>query len=424
MNFFLFGLALFFSVLFFLAALWFYYGRQAARKSLESCSETLQEIFTDLGEPSAITRILTQEPPENELKQLKHYLEKKGQSAILEKEALYYVINRLPDGIIALDVSMGIFFCNQEFCRLLGVSEGRHAGKKLFEILRYRVALDAAEAFLGQSERSFSEVEFVTAEGKTLRMRMVRARGNLWADAVFVLSDVSVLKRLETMRRDFVANVSHELKTPLTSIQGFTETLLDGAGEDLSARNHFLNLMKKDIERLRRLIEDLLALSRFESQPSGFEKQEIDLAVELDETLDAFNLRIKEKSIFLKKEISEKVSVYANRDQFRQVLVNLLDNAVKFTPEKGQMIVSAELLENGLKIQVTDSGPGVQPKNREKVFQRFFREDKARSRETGGTGLGLAIVKHIMEAHHGNVRCEAGPEGKGARFVLFFPAQA
>jgi two-component system phosphate regulon sensor histidine kinase PhoR len=422
MSFFLFGLALFCALVSFLAALWFYYGRQSARGALAACSETLQEIFTGLDETSAVTRILAQEPPEGELKRLKHFLEKRGQAAVLEKEALHYVIDRLPDGIVVLNVSMGVFFCNTEFCRLLGIPEGRHTGKKLFEILRNRTALDSVESFLNQSEPPFAETEFLTPDGKNLRMRMVRARGNLWADAVLVVSDVSTLKKLESMRRDFIANVSHELRTPLTSIQGFADTLLDGAGEDPAARERFLNLMKKDIDRLGRLIEDLLALSRIESQPRDFEKQNLDVAAETEEALEAFNVRVRQKKLRIKKDFESKVTVLANRDQFRQVLVNLFDNAVKYTPEEGEIAVRAEFVGGkGTRLEIADSGPGVLLENREKVFQRFFREDKARSRETGGTGLGLAIVKHIMESHGGTARCEAGSDGKGARFTLFFP---
>ena len=303
----------------------------------------------------------------------------------------------------------------------MSIPEETHEGKKCFEILRHHVALTDSEKFLNQSEVNFSETEFLASDQKTLKMRMIRIKEETTVLDVFVFSDVSQLKKLEVMRRDFVANVSHELRTPLTSIHGFIETLLDGAGAETATRERFLGLMKADSERLRRLIEDLLALSRIESGARDFEKQTIHVSAETDEALELFALRIHQKRLALNKQIDPNLVVHANRDQFRQVLVNLLDNAVKFTPDGGLVSIMAAVLKNDqVEIRVLDSGVGVSLDNREKIFQRFFREDKARSRETGGTGLGLAILKHIMEAHRGQVRYEENPSG-GSIFILTFP---
>ena len=392
-----------------------------SRKMLEDCSDLLQEIFKRVDESSAMTRILAQETPKQELKRLKYLLEKRRRVAEHEKNALRRVLNGLPDGVIALDSSRNVVFCNLAYCDLMSIPEETHEGKKCFEILRHHVALTESEKFLNQSEVDFSETEFLTNGQKTLKMRMIRIKEETTTLDVFVFSDISKLKKLEVMRRDFVANVSHELRTPLTSIHGFIETLLDGAGAETATRERFLGLMKTDSERLRRLIEDLLALSRIESGASDFEKQTIHVSVEADEILELFALRIHQKRLALNKQINQDLVVSANRDQFRQVLVNLLDNAVKFTPDGGLVSIMVTVLKNGqVEIRVADSGVGVSSDNREKIFQRFFREDKARSRETGGTGLGLAIVKHIMEAHRGQVRCEENPSG-GSIFIITFP---
>lgn len=406
-----------------LFALLFVYKRnRASRKALEDCSDLLQEIFKMVDETSSTTRILSQETPKQELKRLKYLLESKTSLALRENGALRRVLNNFPDGLVALDAERNVLFCNPVYCELMSVPMQKHEGKKLFEILRHHVALAEAEKFLNQEASFSSEVELVTSSEKTLRMRMICERSATPMTTLFVFSDVSNLKKLEAMRRDFVANVSHELRTPLTSIYGFIETLLAGAGEDVEARNKFLNLMKSDSERLRRLIEDLLTLSRIESQTRDFEKQTLDVENEIDSVLELFELRKKQKNLNMNKKIEADLTLNANRDQFRQVLINLLDNAVKFTPEKGSVGIVAKHSENKtIEISIFDSGVGIHPDNHEKVFQRFFREDKARSRETGGTGLGLSIVKHIMEAHGGQVRCEVGPENRGSMFTITFP---
>jgi len=392
-----------------------------ARLILDACSNLLQEIFKNIGEPSSVTRILLQESPKQELKRLKYLLEHRTHSAFNENAILRRILGGLPDGVIALDDSANVLFSNQSYSAMVGISEDNHEGKKLFEILRHHSALTAAEKFLNQRTNLRTEIEFLTGSSQTIKIRMIRLEQESTPLIIFTFTDISDLKKLEVMRRDFVANVSHELRTPLTSIHGFIETLLDGAGEDKSVRDRFLGIIKTDAERLNRLIEDLLALSRIETQARHFEKQSLNVSEEADQVLELFSLRVQQKHLALDKKIGEEIILIANRDQFRQVLMNLLDNAVKFTPEHGQVSISASEQESGsVEMKISDSGVGIHPDNRDKIFQRFFREDKARSRETGGTGLGLAIVKHIMEAHQGNVRCEENPTG-GTLFILQFP---
>lgn len=405
-------------------ALFFVWGRQRkVRQERDACSSLLQEIFELVGETSVVTRILSQETPEQELVRLKNLLEKKIHTTFSANTELRRILNIFPDGVVALDVSLQVIFCNPVYCEMFGLLNEEHQGKKLFEVLRHHLALKDAESFLDQADAVNVETELVTASEKTIKMRMIRVGQDSQTLFVFIFSDVSDLKKLESMRRDFVANVSHELRTPLTSIHGLIETLLAGAGEDSETRKRFLSLMKVDSERLRRLIEDLLLLSRVESQPRGFEKQKINVLAEVDEALELFALRIHQKRLALEKKIDPELMVNANADQFRQVLVNLFDNAIKFTPEAGQVGIEAQLqdLGQGIEFRVIDSGVGIHPDNREKIFQRFFREDKARSRETGGTGLGLAIVKHIVEMHGGKIRCESGPQQRGSAFIFSFP---
>lgn len=415
---------LFSSILFFTAsaiAFWSWASWRQNQRTLSRCSDLLQEIFSAAEERSAVNRILSQEAPDQELARLKALLENRSEAVLIENTALWSVLEGLPDGLVAIDAERNVIFCNTEACRLIGIPVEIQQGRKLFEILRHHLPLKLAENHLNSQATEMVETEFLNAEEKTVRMRIIRLQEPDAAEAIFVFSDMSALKKLENMRRDFVANVSHELRTPLTSIQGFAETLLDGAMEDSETRSRFLELIKKDADRLRRLIEDLLAFSKIENQSRNFEKQSIHLASEFDETIELFALRIEQKKICLEKEIEISLIISADRDQFRQVLVNLLDNAVKFTPDSGKISVVAKKLEKLVEIRIANSGPSIHPDNREKIFQRFFREDRARSRETGGTGLGLAIVKHIVEAHQGSVFCEENPTG-GAVFVVIFPA--
>ncbi len=403
-------------------AYYFWFRFRSVQKSLDACSDSLQSIFKEIEEPSAVTRILAQEPPEQELKRLQNFIFKRNQKAVVENEALHGLINGFPDGIVAVNADFTVEVCNKAFCRLMNVPEADHRGKKLFEILRFHAALQATEDFFKKADEKISEIEFLIPNDKWIRLTMMHLSSARGIAALFIFSDITAIKRLENMRRDFVANVSHELRTPLTSIQGFVETLLDGASDDDAARFHFLGLMRKDTERLSRLIEDLLVLSKIENPSQIFKKEKLNASHEISEVLDLFRLRFSQKKIDFKEQVEPGLDVYAHRDQFRQVLINLLDNAVKFTPENETIILSAQKSGYaGIEIRVTDSGLGVQPENQEKIFQRFFREDKARSRETGGTGLGLSIVKHIMEAHHGRVHCEPGENGRGTSFILFFP---
>ncbi|HCM41737.1 MAG TPA: hypothetical protein DIS66_00275 [Candidatus Omnitrophica bacterium] len=403
-------------------AVFLYFRTKAFQKSLSDCSDALQAIFNLLEEPSSVTRILSQEPPEQELKRLQSLLLKRNQKTLIENESLRGVIYGFPNGIVAVNADLEVTICNPAFCRLMNVPEAGHGGKKLFEVLRYHAALQAAEDFFRQGSKTVFEMEFLNQSEKWIQLTMIRISDIRGVAALFVFTDISSIKRLENMRRDFVANVSHELRTPLTSIQGFVETLLDGASDDDAARFHFLGLMRKDTERLARLIEDLLVLSKIENPSQIFKKEKLSVTKESKEVLELFRLRFSQKKISFYEKTESDLEVHAHRDQFRQVLINLLDNSVKFTPENGKVTLIAKKIGNtGIEIRITDSGQGIQPENRDKVFQRFFREDKARSRDTGGTGLGLSIVKHIMEAHHGSVRCEPGEQGAGTVFILFFP---
>jgi len=222
------------------------------------------------------------------------------------------------------------------------------------------------------------------------------------------------------MRSDFVANVSHELKTPLTSIKGFVETLLEGALDDKENNRNFLKIIYDHTERLNNLVEDLLSLSHLESKEIILNKKSFNLRQQLEEAISTFKAQLKKNGIEVKNELPISISVTADQDRMEQVFTNLIDNAIKFNKEKGAIRIYIQEVNGKIKVFVEDKGIGIPEKDIPRIFERFYRVDKARSRELGGTGLGLSIVKHIVELHGGNVGVESA-EGLGSKFWFTIP---
>ncbi|HXY13272.1 MAG TPA: ATP-binding protein [Terriglobales bacterium] len=224
--------------------------------------------------------------------------------------------------------------------------------------------------------------------------------------AVAVLRDLTETERMEKTRRDFIANVSHELRTPLTSIQGYAETLLDAVGEDNHTRE-FLEIIRKNASRMSRLTEDLLTLARVESGEHRFEVEPTAPSELLDDAVESFQEKARAHDIELQVENSAQASVEADREAIHQVFSNLIDNALKYAASGRRVVLGAEPAENGVRFYVRDFGTGIPSEHLPRLFERFYRVDKARSRESGGTGLGLAIAKHIVLAHGGTIRAES-----------------
>lgn len=222
------------------------------------------------------------------------------------------------------------------------------------------------------------------------------------------------------MRKDFVANVSHELKTPITSIKGFAETLLDGAGEDPATRKQFLNIIFDESKRIQLLIEDLLILSRLEKDEFTLSINEVSVGALEDEIMPVVEQRAAEKEITVTTNIDRMISFYADGEKLKQVILNLLMNAISYTPERGSISLDVSKTADYVQFKVADSGIGIGKDYLPRIFERFYRVDKARSRDTGGTGLGLAIVKHIVEVHNGEITVDSELE-KGTTFTVCIP---
>jgi two-component system phosphate regulon sensor histidine kinase PhoR len=259
---------------------------------------------------------------------------------------------------------------------------------------------------------------FLQARGSTLR----DTRDNVLG-ALIVLNDVTRLKTLENIRRDFVANVSHELKTPITSIKGFLETLREGAWDDRENAERFMDIMLKHTNRLDAIIDDLLSLSRIERDTERGE-----VILDIDSVRDVLDLVVKEakekakdKNMTVDFRAPDELVARINPSLLEQALMNLVENSIKYSDPGKTISISADYSQNEIVIRVKDQGYGISQEHLSRIFERFYRVDKARDRKIGGTGLGLAIVKHIVHAHGGRIGVESSP-GKGSTFSIFLPA--
>jgi two-component system phosphate regulon sensor histidine kinase PhoR len=239
---------------------------------------------------------------------------------------------------------------------------------------------------------------------------------------ILVFHDVTRLKRLERIRTDFIANVTHEIRTPLTAIIGFTETLQQGALENRETAGRFLDTIRENAERLNRLVDDLTTISVLEMGEVKLQLEGLSIEEEIEKALLVTGGRAAEKGLIIRKDIPPELpSVSADRDRLTQILINIIDNAIKFTPEGGKISVAA--LPEGkdfLALRIADTGPGIPEAELPRLGERFYRVDKTRSRDLGGTGLGLSIVKHLMKTHGGRMHI-ASVLGKGTTVSLFFP---
>ena len=332
-----------------------------------------------------------------------------------EKSRLDAILEGMGEGVMVTDAEAVVTLVNPAFCTLFG-TDAAVQGKKLLEISRHPDLYDACREVL--SERHERHQEITLAPGRNTRVHWVplQEKGAL-RGAVAVFHDISALKRVEQIRRDFVANVSHELRTPVTVIKGYAETLLSGVlAEDLQRSSHFLGIINNHAQRLSCLIADLLALSELESGEIVMQPENLSLEGAVQQTLQLLELKSEDKEVTMEiAGLKGFPAVRADRGRLDQVLMNLLDNAVKYSKKGGTVTVSAVLEGEMVRVFVRDTGIGIPQKDLPRLFERFYRVDEARSRERGGTGLGLSIVKHIVQAHGGSVAVQS-TLGQGAEF--------
>lgn len=348
-----------------------------------------------------------------------------------DRAQLLAMLTSMVEGVMVLDYRSHVLQVNPALERMFGVSRAEARGRPCAELFRHQQLNDLVTAIL--SSRANHEDEIVLPlTGRCLHIEGSVAGGQRENEAcvVLVFHDITELRRLEKIRKDFVANVSHELRTPLTSIKGYVEALLDGAMNDPVSSARFLDIILKQSDRLNLILEDLLELSKIESGSIHFKEEAIELGPIIDRTLSMMKPIADKNGHRLVASVEPMLPPIAGDEgRLAQVLTNLLDNAVKYTPAGGTISVGARLVpETGIteatgraiELTVADTGIGIPEQDRPRVFERFYRVDKARSRELGGTGLGLAIVKHIVEGHGGQVWAEAN-RPQGSRFVVRLP---
>lgn len=341
---------------------------------------------------------------------------------LTEQSRQQALLDAMVEGVLVLDENGLIEHANPAVQRQLTLGNG-YAGRSVLEVVR-DPALAQALQQVKQGGR-VQEFVFATAGEKPRMFQVnavtVRDAERLRTGALVVFHDITDRQRLGEMQRDFVANVSHELRTPLSLVKGAAETLLAGAKDDPVASVRFLNIIDKHADRLTFLIEDLLTVSKLESGQTVFNLQVTELRRVADEALEALQPKVRERGITVFNEIAPTLQVHADGDRLQQVFSNLVDNAIKYGRPGGKVIVGARSVhEDIVEAWVADDGQGIPPEARERVFERFFRADKARSRDMGGTGLGLSIVKHLVQSHGGEVRVES-ELGRGTTFYFTMP---
>ena len=326
------------------------------------------------------------------------------------------ILGSMVEGVAVVAGDERILYCNHAFEQILELPEGSSQGKKLVEALRQVELVAAVRQVLPGGEEVTGEVEVGTVRRRSFSVTAAPVRAAGANSAVLVLHDITELRRLERVRRDFVANVSHEFKTPLTAIQGFAETLLGGALDDKANRAHFVEIIREHARRLARLTDDLLKLSRIEAGRLELELRPVRVAALVNGCIETARFKAEAKGLRINVQLPEGLPpVHADGAQLGEVLQNLLDNAIQYTPQGGQIDVSATANPEGVTFTVADTGIGIPESELERIFERFYRVDAARSREAGGTGLGLAIARHIVDAHGGRIWVESAV-GQGSRF--------
>ena len=342
-----------------------------------------------------------------------------------ERDFSAAVLTSMTEGVAVVDGRERILFANHAFAEAVGVAD-ECRGLPLLEVVRHSSLIEAVRSALASAEMVRAEVEFGTVRPRTFAFTAAPvtadAAGGGVSGAVLVLHDVTEIRRLERVRRDFVANVSHELRTPLTTIQGFAETLLGGALDDPKARRKFLEIIRDHAARLGRLTDDLLKLSAIEGGSMTFRMEPVHVSQLIGHCVEAVSLKAEARGLEIIQDSAADTLPQVRGDSLRleEVLKNLLENAIQYTPSPGSIRITAALDGENAVLCVEDTGIGIPSTDQQRIFERFYRVDVARSREAGGTGLGLAIAKHIVEAHEGRLWVES-ELGKGSRFYVALP---
>jgi two-component system, OmpR family, phosphate regulon sensor histidine kinase PhoR len=342
----------------------------------------------------------------------------------LESAQREAILASMVEGVLAVDNDLRVIFCNDSLARLVGAQLPLPPRLPLAELVRDPGLREMLIRTLTSRSPSKETLQLTAADGRVFEVNAAALAATPHQGAMAILHDITDLERLERVRKDFVANVSHELRTPLTAIRGYTEALLDGAAEDAASRSKFLSVILTHATRLNSIASDLLILSELESARAQPEPERISLPAVIEAALHAVEPEAGARQVRLIHHSLEDNVVWGGKMRLEQALINLVDNGVKFNHPGGSVRAESGRLDaDRVYISVIDDGLGIPSEDLHRIFERFYRVDKARSREVGGTGLGLSIVKHVIERMNGTIRVES-QLGKGSTFTVILPACA
>ena len=411
------------------AVLFAYYFAGKMLKPLEELTEAAEEISK--GNYAKKIQIETDAP----ISQLTYSFNKMGQTLQRtirkledENSKLESIVNSMINGVIAVDQDYKILMINHVCRKFFHIEQEDVIGHRFYEVIRNEDVLGLLEDSMSEKIHKNGEIVFQSPlEGTTILRVYTNPITNYHQDHDFlgcliVFQDITQIRKLEQLRSDFVSNVTHELKTPLTSILGFTDTLKAGAIEDPKAAMRFVDIIDIEAKRLYRLIQDILSLSEIETREEDVNQNPENVAAILEDVLTLLKPQAEEKGLRLITEIDSSLPLFrCNRDRISQVFINIIENAIKYT-EKGSVTVRCHKRGKNLVFAVSDTGIGIPKESLNRVFERFYRVDKGRSRKIGGTGLGLSIVKHIVLLYGGKLQVES-KEGKGTTFTITLPLE-
>jgi len=410
----------------------YFLARSLTHPILEVAERAIQLVSSTFGKEVRVSSIDELESLSKAIGEMDAQSRSKIEEISKEKDYLQTILKGMTEGVLVVDGRGRILMVNDALRRLLSLSKDV-SDKMPLEIIRNSELEGAIRKAIQDGENIALELDLNKAGEKTIEVNVVSilpssrrkdedSEGVRGAIAVF--HDITRLKQLEKIRQDFVANVSHELRTPLTTIKGYAETLLEGGLREDQAFQ-FVQVIKRHTDRLTKIVEDLLMLSKIETKEFQLKTEVIPGQELIDDIIDFVKEPAERKKISLSRnEIPSSLAVLADRSHLEQILINLLDNAIKYTPEGGRVIVSAvEKDSMDIQFSVEDNGIGIPKDDLSRIFERFYRVDKGRSKELGGTGLGLSIVKHLVQAHGGRVWVESQP-GKGSTFYFTLPKRS
>ncbi|HEY4485937.1 MAG TPA: phosphate regulon sensor histidine kinase PhoR, partial [Nitrospiria bacterium] len=339
-----------------------------------------------------------------------------------DRTRLNTILSSMNEGVLVLDGRGTVLLVNSVLGRMFGLKTPA-SGRPCWELLRHHALNEMIKTVLADRVGRSQEIVLYSPGEPVFHVQasVAEPRREDGVCAVLVFHDITGIKRLERVRKDFVANVSHELRTPLTSIKGYVEALMDGAKDDPMKNAEFLGIIQRHAEQLNATITDLLQLSTIESGRYEWRREAVSIPDLIESAARVIRPMAAKKRQTLEVRCAEPApKIMADADRLIEALTNLMDNAVKYTPEGGRITVEAAAADGGAAIHVSDTGIGIPAREIPRLFERFYRVDRARSRDLGGTGLGLSIVKHIVEAHGGKVTVES-EAGKGSRFTVTLP---